>query len=1464
MSISIRSLIVALAFQVAAGSLRAQETEQLTGVLEAKIPQLMEAEHVPGLSMVLIRENRIVWKGVFGVRVAGKPEKVNDETVFEAASTSKPLFSYAVLKLVEEGRFDLDRPLDSYLPEPYLPDQPLAKQITARMVMLHRTGLPNWREGGWRKGGPLPLLHEPDTRFTYSGEGYLYLQTAIAHLTGQSINAWMEESLLEPLDMTDSSYVWRESFEDNFAGGHDNEGNFKQARRFYEQGNAAFSLYTTPTDYALFLMEIMKPDRSARHSLKAETIEKMTTLQVTPEKADERSRRSLGWVVAPEENGGWVCHSGSNGSGFRCNARFNMKRKSGCVIMTNSDSGRKVWKSILTIIDSMLTDDNQANRTRKVTTWGSVQRTIRYDYRVMNPTSRAAGKIDVFVPLPLESPRQEIHYLHLSENGKQRLFTDVHGQKLAHYSFDRLEAGQCVDLGFVAGLTLRNMRWNATGQSIYGDAPVLTPEQRQRYLRSETNYSMETDLMRQAAADLTRGPASDFDELVRIHDYVIGKIRYVRDNQWDPAAVVLARGTGSCSEYNYVLSGLCRLAGLPTRCVGGTSSGFRALPTTDAVFHRWTEVFLSGYGWFPADCSRDANPIRGKRSHFGRVYVDAMVWCRQAGGEEDSLGWDYRAKVRVEGDDPGIRENHRTRWFAFYPEEQVEAAYAWFSGNAETPPEPDLLECALLHWEKASVDNRVKMIRALAASGRNACLRRAAGLPDAEELRETCVRELSDSPELANTILEKSRHLYSFRSWFRSNESNLVPTSEGRFKLIPRAEQEAVPFTAASSSRIWPDLVAELVGRLAESLDIAKGKTVVVMPVEDQSLAGLGPKSASIHSALKDLISRKMQVTLIDEVNFDRLMEEQGPGSKEYWVLANGDGRAMPPEMVPEIILVPLCITERSTKEKGAVLYHLEFKALELSSRKYTRVVARTYRRADDAERRPDRGLLVAGGDTVLARWEHDMVSRNGYDWPLAQVEPVLAAADAALCNLECCVSLRGTPTDKGERCPFYYRARPEMLRCLTGAGIDIVTAANNHAGDYGSLSVTDTATWCKRAGLVCVGIGDRPAAAEAPRLVRVGPVRVGIAGMDTTMPHFRAEQEHPGTNYIGEEDLEAFRKKMQGLGQWAKGRCGLLVLTIHWGNNWVRETQPVHRKMARIAFENGVDLILGHSAHRLQGVEVVDGKVVVYDMGNLLFDCKLKPEGQRSGLFRIHLSTDGVHKIEIIPIQALNGHTVLARYDEAYEILTEMRDLCSALGTSLLIDEDLEGRPVGVIDIPEPQVTSRPEPDPGLAFATFPARGEDISPTVSAAILTPEIPESSREVIPPIPLAPRVELLASRLPDTAVEGGILHLSTWWRVTGPVDRNVMLAFRLSVEGETPRRGTPWYTRHDPGDWTVPLSLLKPGQIIEDRYPARLAGLPAGPCKVYAAVIDTTQTEGSRIQGEPHLLGEVKILPRTKK
>ncbi len=508
--------------------------------------------------------------------------------------------------------------------------------------------------------------------------------------------------------------------------------------------------------------------------------------------------------------------------------------------------------------------------------------------------------------------------------------------------------------------------------------------------------------------------------------------------------------------------------------------------------------------------------------------------------------------------------------------------------------------------------------------------------------------------------------------------------------------------------------------------------------------------------------------------------------------------------------------------------------------------------------------VLVAGGDTVLARWEHDMVSRNGYDWPLEGVRDLLTSADAALCNLECCVSVRGMPAEKGERCPFYYRARPAMLHCITRAGIDIVTAANNHGGDYGPTSVSDTLRWTTEAGLVCVGIGADDTEAEKPRLVCIGRTRVGIAGMDTTMRHFRATDHGAGTNFADEGgDLSLFTEKMRRLGAWAHGRCDILILTIHWGANWVKATQPAHRQMARIACSHGVDCILGHSAHRLQGIEVLDGKPVIYDMGNVLFDCALKPEGVRSALFRLHLSPKGVHKIEVIPTLVLNGHTVPAGHDDAGAILTEMKDLCASLHTDLTLAMDAAGHRVGTVTIPRPTTSRRSPPDRNLACATFPA--QPVSPSFPfRGSLAKEIPAAARKLLPPEILAPGVELCAVRLPEKAREAGILTITTWWRVTSPVKDHVLPAFHLSVSEQTTRRGTPWYTRHDARDWTVPLSRMKAGELVEDRYPARLAGIPAGPCRVSAVAIDTSLPEARRVLGTRSFLGTVTIEPRMQK
>src|SRR5580658_1850337 len=159
----------------------AAHTEAIIPQLERDVPELMKKDGVPGLAMAVIRGGKTTWVHGFGTKEATTGQPVTIETVFEAASLSKPVFAYGVLKLVEQGKLGLDVPLTTYLPKPYIPGDERLVKITARVVLSHRTGFPNWRGDD----GLLPIYFTPGERFSYSGEGYVYLQRVVEQITAK-------------------------------------------------------------------------------------------------------------------------------------------------------------------------------------------------------------------------------------------------------------------------------------------------------------------------------------------------------------------------------------------------------------------------------------------------------------------------------------------------------------------------------------------------------------------------------------------------------------------------------------------------------------------------------------------------------------------------------------------------------------------------------------------------------------------------------------------------------------------------------------------------------------------------------------------------------------------------------------------------------------------------------------------------------------------------------------------------------------------------------------------------------------------------------------------------------------------------------------------------------------------------------------------------------------------------------
>lgn len=199
------------------------DKDSLIAQIETTIPEIMEEAMIPGLSIAVIRDGQILWKKGFGVKNIETKEPVTDETVYEAASFSKPVFAYAVLKLLERGELELEKPLIEYVSDEYIEKNYLGRKIdderfrniTARMVLTHSPGFPNWR-----RGDSLKINFEPGDKFSYSGEGFGYLQKVIEKNSNLSLNDFMKKEVFDPLGMSNSSYVWQESYEQNTAYPH--------------------------------------------------------------------------------------------------------------------------------------------------------------------------------------------------------------------------------------------------------------------------------------------------------------------------------------------------------------------------------------------------------------------------------------------------------------------------------------------------------------------------------------------------------------------------------------------------------------------------------------------------------------------------------------------------------------------------------------------------------------------------------------------------------------------------------------------------------------------------------------------------------------------------------------------------------------------------------------------------------------------------------------------------------------------------------------------------------------------------------------------------------------------------------------------------------------------------------------------------------------------------------------------
>ena len=346
----------------AQASIRRLDGSTITSAeIDRSVAELMKAAEVTGAGIAIFNHGEIAYLKAYGFRDKEKNLPLTVDSIMSGASFSKVAFAYVVMKFVDDGKVDLDKPIYQYLPKPLpeypryadLASDPRYKQITSRMLLSHTSGFANWR---WLEDDHKLKIHfDPGSRFAYSGEGIDLLQVAIEEITHKPLAELMQERVFTPVGMTRTSMIWEDRFTNDFANGYDEYGR-SLGRKSWKNGDAAGSIMTTPHDFALFVQAVMEGK-----GLKASTRDLMLSPQIqinskhefpslNAETTDQNKSihlsYGLAWGIYWTPYGKVFFKEGHDDGWRNYTACFD-KQKTGIAIMTNSSNGEGIFKYLL-------------------------------------------------------------------------------------------------------------------------------------------------------------------------------------------------------------------------------------------------------------------------------------------------------------------------------------------------------------------------------------------------------------------------------------------------------------------------------------------------------------------------------------------------------------------------------------------------------------------------------------------------------------------------------------------------------------------------------------------------------------------------------------------------------------------------------------------------------------------------------------------------------------------------------------------------------------------------------------------------------------------------------------------------------------------------------------------------------------------------------------------------------------
>ena len=267
---------------------------------------------------------------------------------------------------------------------------------------------------------------------------------------------------------------------------------------------------------------------------------------------------------------------------------------------------------------------------------------------------------------------------------------------------------------------------------------------------------------------------------------------------------------------------------------------------------------------------------------------------------------------------------------------------------------------------------------------------------------------------------------------------------------------------------------------------------------------------------------------------------------------------------------------------------------------------------------------LAFTGDVMFGRTvnDHMLATASNDPYPFTYTGDFLRGFDLTTGNLECVISNLGAPVPKS----YNFRGDARAYDRLLGAGFDLVSVANNHSGDYGKDAFLDEFLTLSKRGLAPIGGGKNKQQAHTPVFKEVRGTTIAFLAYDQIDPYsFAATDTVPGSAWLTEADL---RRDIAA----ARPSADFVIAFVHWGIEYFTGIADQQRYLARVAIDSGADMVVGAHPHVIEPYEFYKGKMIVYSLGNFVFDNMLDEVVRRGNILALTVQKNRLLEWKLVP----------------------------------------------------------------------------------------------------------------------------------------------------------------------------------------------------------------------------------------